>query len=318
MSATPIHRLAIIGQGLIGSSITRAVHERNMPVEVVVTDASASVRERVRELGLGRAKVVDSAAAAVAGADLVVLCVPVGQIFGVAQSIAGSLKAGAIVSDVGSVKVSAVGGMVRALKRGQPVVGAHPLAGTEFSGPDAGLPRLFVDRWCILAPAENCPPDAVAAVSLFWQQLGSEVELMTPLRHDEVLSLTSHLPHLIAYSIFHTALRDEQQNNDEVIKFSAGGFRDFTRIASSNPSMWRDIFIANREPVLRALAEFTKDIEQCRKAIEDGDGEMLLDLFSTSRLTRRSLIEREHISVRKARESQPETRYLSRPYASDD
>ncbi len=316
--ALAINRLAIIGQGLIGSSITRAVHERKLNVETVVTDASPAVRNRVRELGIGQARIADTAAGAVADADLVILCVPVGQIGAVAASIAKALKPGAIVSDVGSVKVSAVNDMVAALVHGQPVVGAHPLAGTEFSGPDAGLPRLFVDRWCILTPHENCPADAIEAVRDFWVKIGSDVELMTPLRHDEVLSITSHLPHLIAYSIFHTALRDEQKNSDEVIKFSAGGFRDFTRIASSNPSMWRDIFIANREPVLRALDEFAKDIAGARDAIEKGDGDMLLDLFSTSRLTRRSLIEREHISVRKAKDKQPEKRFLARPYASDE
>ncbi len=316
--AFAINRLAIIGQGLIGSSITRAVHERKLNVETVVTDASGGVRDRVRELGLGAARIANSAAEAVSGADLVIVCVPVGQIGAVCASIAEALKPSAIVSDVGSVKVSAVNDMVQALRPGQPVVGAHPLAGTEFSGPDAGLPKLFVDRWCILTPHENCPVEAVEAVRDFWVQIGSDVELMTPLRHDEVLSLTSHLPHLIAYSIFHTALRDEQRNKDEVIKFSAGGFRDFTRIASSNPSMWRDIFIANREPVLRALDEFAKDIARTRTAIEQGDGDMLLDLFSTSRLTRRSLIEREHISVRKAKENQPEKRFLARPYASDE
>jgi cyclohexadieny/prephenate dehydrogenase len=313
-----ISRLGIIGQGLIGSSITRAVHERQLPVSIKVTDASDAVRRRVRELGIGQAKVVETPQEAASNVDLVVICVPVGQIGAVARAIAGALDRNTIVSDVGSVKVSVVSEMVAAFAPGQPVVGAHPLAGTEFSGPDAGLPKLFVDRWCIITPHESCPGAAVAAVRDFWVALGSEVETMTPVRHDEVLSLTSHLPHLIAYSIFHTALRDEQEHNDEVIKFSAGGFRDFTRIASSSPAMWRDIFLANRGPVLKSLEEFGRDIERARKAISQGDGDALLDIFSTSRLARRSIIEREHISVRKPKEMPGDELRLARPYASDD
>lgn len=318
MEDVPFRRVAIVGQGLIGSSITRAIYESGATPEVTVTDASPAVRQRVRELGIGAARVAETAAEAARDADLVVLCVPVGQIGAVAAEIAPVLKPGAVVSDVGSVKVSAVEDMAANLPAGQPVVGAHPLAGTEFSGPDAGMPKLFVDRWCIITPALDCPQDAVLRMRSFWEGLGSEVEMMTPQRHDEVLTLTSHLPHLIAFSIFHTALRDEKDHGDEVIKFSAGGFRDFTRIASSNPTMWRDIFIANRGPVLAALKEFMKDLDACREAIEQGNGEALQEMFSTSRITRRSVIEREHITVRKAREKQKEQpRFLARPYSSD-
>ncbi len=316
--APVIRKLAIIGQGLIGSSITRAVYERQAAGEVSVTDASDKVRARVVELGLVQAKVVSTAGEAVRDADLVIICVPVGQIAAVSRQIAPNLKSGAIVSDVGSVKASVVADMSANLPDGVHVVGAHPLAGTEFSGPDAGLPKLFVNRWCILTPAPDCDPVALEVIRRFWEALGSQAEIMTPLRHDEVLSMTSHLPHLIAFSIFHTALRDEERTGSEVIKFSAGSFRDFTRIASSNPVMWRDIFLTNREPILNALRELLSDVEACASAIEAGDGATLEAMFSTSRTTRRRVIEKEHISLKPEKPSEQQPRFLARPYASDD
>jgi len=311
-----VGKLAIVGQGLIGSSITRAAFAARAAREVVVTDASAKVRRRVTELGIGEARVVETAADAAAGADLVVICVPVGRIVAVARDIAGALKDGAVVCDVGSVKAEVAAGMRAALPAAVHLVPAHPLAGTEFSGPDAGQANLFSSRWCILTPPERTSAEAVAAARAFWEALGAQVAIMSPLLHDRVLSVTSHLPHLIAFSIFHTALRMEEEFASEVIKFSAGGFRDFTRIASSNPGMWRDIFLSNREPVLETLARFRDDIETFARAIEAGDGERLEALLSTSRLTRRKIIEKEHISLQPAREEALPP--LISPYASDD
>jgi cyclohexadieny/prephenate dehydrogenase len=312
-----IRKLAVIGQGLIGSSITRAAVERGIAQEIVVTDASDKVRKRVRELGLGEARVVDTALEAVADADLVVICVPVGQIAAVANQVAPAMKAGAILSDVGSVKASVVAAIQPELPDHVALVPAHPLAGTELSGPDAGLPSLFINRWCILTPSEGTDAKAIEKAKQFWEALGSKAEIMTPEHHDYVLSITSHLPHVAAYSIFHTALRYERETNSDVIKFSAGSFRDFTRIASSNPTMWRDIFLGNKDQVLDILRRFMGDLEEFAKAIEAEDGEKLEKLLSTSRLTRRKVIEKEHISLQPKPDSLKSDRALARPYSSD-
>lgn len=314
-----VKKLAVIGQGLIGSSITRAVYKNGAAEEIAVTDLSDDVRQRVKELGIGQSRVCATAAEAAIDADLVIACVPVGQLGEVAAEIASSLKPGAIVSDVGSVKRTAIGDMQPHLAKGVHLVPAHPLAGTEFHGPDSGKPRLFEDKWCILTPAEDCDPQAVETMSKFWQALGSHVETMSADRHDRVLSMTSHLPQLIAYSIFHTALRYEEETQAEVIKYSAGGFRDFTRIASSNPSMWRDIFLMNKEPCLASLKSFMADLQDCADAIEKEDGERLLEIFSTSRTTRRKVIEKEHVSVLASRKNKGrKVPRLLRPYASDE
>jgi cyclohexadieny/prephenate dehydrogenase len=313
-----ISKLAIIGQGLIGSSITRAVFERGRVRETTVTDQSEKVRRRVLELGLGQARVTETSMEAVADADLVIACVPVGQIGAVAREIAPHLKHGAIVSDVGSVKQSVIDDMLEALPDNIHLVPAHPLAGTEFFGPDSGTPELFADRWCILTPLPDCDAGAVARTKAFWEGLGSLVETMSPQEHDSVLAITSHLPHLIAFSIFHTALRHEDVSGTEVIKYSAGGFRDFTRIASSNPTMWRDIFLRNKDACLAVLKQFLADVEVVAAAIEAGDGNTLEQLFSTSRMTRRRVIEREHVSQRADMERRKKVRPLIRPYASDE
>ncbi|MEX0954141.1 MAG: prephenate dehydrogenase/arogenate dehydrogenase family protein [Rhizobiaceae bacterium] len=312
-----VKKLAVIGQGLIGSSITRAAVERGVVSELVVTDNSDKVRRRVRELGLGEAKVVDTSAEAVADADLVVICVPVGQIAKVAAEVAPVMKAGAILSDVGSVKASVVAEILPVLPHGIHLVPAHPLAGTEQSGPEAGLPSLFINRWCILTPPDGTDPSAVEKAKQFWEALGSKAEIMTPEHHDYVLSITSHLPHVAAYSIFHTALKYERETNSDVVKFSAGGFRDFTRIASSNPAMWRDIFLGNKVQVLDILRRFMGDLDEFANAIEAEDGEKLEKLLSTSRLTRRKVIEKEHISLQPKPDSLKSDRALARPYSSD-
>jgi cyclohexadieny/prephenate dehydrogenase len=314
--STIFNRLAIIGQGLIGSSITRAIYEHSVAGEVTITDSSPKVRKRLRDLGLGTAKVVDTNREAVEGADLVIACVPVGKYGAVAKEIAKHLQHGAILSDVGSVKGSVVRDVLPQIPAHVRFIPAHPLAGTEQSGPDSGLANLFENRWCILTPSNDSDARAIKKVKSFWEALGTQVEIMSVEHHDYVLAITSHLPHLIAFSIFHTAIHHEQLTNSEVIKFSAGGFRDFTRIASSNPTMWRDIFLNNKEAVLKVLEEFNSDISELAKAIEQGDAEKLIDNLSTSRLTRRRVIEKEHISL--APKKAKEERILARPYGGND
>jgi len=312
-----VNRLAIIGQGLIGSSITRAVSANRIARELVVTDASPKVRKTVAELGLGIAKVVETSAEAVRDADLIVACVPVGQYGALAKEIGPHLKAGAIVSDVGSVKGAVVRDMLPHLPKNVHLVPAHPLAGTEHSGPESGLADLFENRWCIVTPLEGASENAVTTLQSFWKALGSEVEIMSVPQHDKVLAITSHLPHLIAFTIFHTGLKHEEISNSEVMKYSASGFRDFTRIASSNPTMWRDIFLNNKEAVLGALKQFNEDLADLAKAIETNDAQKIVDVLSTSRLTRRKVIEKEHISVTAPKREHEDAFPIVRPYGDD-
>jgi cyclohexadieny/prephenate dehydrogenase len=285
----PFARVSIVGLGLIGSSIARAVRE-NMP-EVGLTgyDADPAVRARAREIALVR-ELCDTPGDAVSGADLVILCVPVGAMESAAEAIAASLPAGAIVSDVGSSKAS-VAATLREKLPSAHIVPAHPVAGTENSGPDAGFASLFRGRWCILTPDEAADPADVDAVSEFWRRLGAKVEIMDAKHHDLVLAVTSHLPHLIAYTIVGTASDLEGVTESEVIKYSAGGFRDFTRIAASNPTMWRDIFLANREAVLDMLQRFHEDLTMLQRAIRWGDGDTLFELFTRTRAIRRGIVE---------------------------
>ena len=283
----PFARVAIIGMGLIGSSLARAVRETMPTVRLTVTDGDAAVRERVRALDLAD-DVTDNAGAAVVDAELVILAVPVGATAAVAAEIAAELAPGAIISDVGSVKAPVLANLTAALP-GFAIVPGHPVAGAEKSGPDAGFASLFKDRWCILTPAvENADSDKVAA---FWTRLGAKVEFMDAKHHDRVLAVTSHLPHLIAYSIVGTASDLESVTRSEVIKYSAGGFRDFTRIAASDPVMWRDVFLNNREAVLETLGRFTEDLVALQRAIRWGEGETLEALFTRTRAIRRSIID---------------------------
>ncbi len=313
-----VKKLAILGQGLIGSSITRAVFERKLAREIVITDNSEKVRKRLLELGLGAAKVVDNNVEAVNGADMVIGCIPVASYRDLMGEIAPHLKPGAIVSDVGSVKQNIVAEAMPLLPAGVHFVPAHPIAGTEFSGPDAGLPKLFVNRWCILTPPEGCDEAAVQTVKSLWEGMGSKVEIMTPFRHDSALALTSHLPHLVAFSIFQTAIAEEERTHSPVMQFSAGAFKDFTRIASSNPTMWRDIFLKNKGPLLDAFHKLMIDMQSMADAIEKDDGQKLEDLLTVSRLTRRRVIEKEHISLLPEDKSAKLEDTLFRPYSSDD
>jgi cyclohexadieny/prephenate dehydrogenase len=283
-------RLALIGVGLIGSSIARAAREQGVVREIVATARSEATRKRVVELRIAD-KVVESNAAAVAGADLVIVCIPVGACGAVAAEIGPHLKAAATVSDVGSVKASVLRDMAPHLPAGIQFVPAHPVAGTEYSGPDAGFAELFVNRWCILTPPEGTSPEAVERLAAFWRAFGAKVETMTADHHDLVLAVTSHLPHLIAYTIVGTAFELREVTQSEVLKFSAGGFRDFTRIASSDPTMWRDIFLANRDAVLEMLGRFSEDVSELTRAIRRGDGDALFDIFTERRAIRRSIVE---------------------------
>jgi cyclohexadieny/prephenate dehydrogenase len=235
--------------------------------------------------------VVETNVEAVADADLVILCIPVGACGPVAQEIAAHLKPGAVVSDVGSVKAAVVRDMAPHLPKSAHFVPAHPVAGTEHSGPDSGFAELFINRWCILTPPEGTDPDAVQRLRAFWAGLGARVETMTPEHHDLVLAITSHLPHLIAYTIVGTAEELAQVTESEVIKFSAGGFRDFTRIAASDPTMWRDVFLANKEAVLEMLGTFNEDLSKLTRAIRRGDGEALFEHFARTRAIRRGIVE---------------------------
>jgi cyclohexadieny/prephenate dehydrogenase len=261
--------------------------------------------------------VVDTSAEAVRGADLVVACVPVGQYGALAKEIGPHLKAGAVVTDVGSVKAAVVRDMRPHLPAGVQLVPAHPLAGTENSGPESGLADLFENRWCIVTPLPDAQIEAIDKVRSLWKALGAEVEVMPVEQHDKVLAITSHLPHLIAFSIFHTGLKNEAASDSEIMKYSAGGFRDFTRIASSNPVMWRDIFLNNKEAVLDVLKQFNADLSELAHAIEQGNDERIVDILSTSRLTRRKVIEKEHISVTAAKRGQEDVFPIVRPYGDD-
>lgn len=285
----PFSRVSIIGLGLIGSSIARAVRQHMPGVRLAGHDADPAVRETARALNLCD-DIADHAGAAVTDADLVILCVPVGAIGAVAELIAPDLPADAIVSDVGSSKAS-VAAALGAVIPARQIVPAHPVAGTENSGPEAGFASLFHGRWCILTPVEGGDPVAAARLQAFWERLGAEVDQMTPEHHDLVLAVTSHLPHLIAYTIVGTASDLETVTRSEVIKYSAGGFRDFTRIAASDPTMWRDVFLANREAVLDMLQRFSEDLSALQRAIRWGDGDMLFDLFTRTRAIRRGIIE---------------------------
>jgi cyclohexadieny/prephenate dehydrogenase len=287
---TPLfERVAIIGFGLIGSSIARAARHLNLAQTIVAVDRSPAVLERVRALRLADETAAD-AAEGVRGADNVIFCIPVGAYGETMRRIAGALAPGAILSDVGSVKGAVLTQVQPLLPAGVHFVPAHPVAGTEHSGPDAGFVTLFHNRWCILTPPDGADEAAVARVRAFWEAMGSNVEVMSAGHHDLVLAITSHVPHLIAFNIVGTAADLETVTQSEVIKFSAGGFRDFTRIAASDPTMWRDVFLHNKEAVLEMLGRFNEDLAALARAIRWGDGDALFALFSRTRAIRRGII----------------------------
>lgn len=290
MTAIPFDTLALIGIGLIGSSIALRARQAGLARTIVVCDADRAVLTRAEALKLGD-RYTTEADKAVAGADAVLLCVPVGAIEPVTRAIVPALKPGAIVSDTGSVKLTPARVFSQLLPETVHGIPGHPIAGTEESGPDAGFATLFDGRWFIATPPHNADPDAVARLTAFWQGCGSTVELMDAEHHDRVLAITSHLPHLIAYNIVGTVSELEGETKSEVIKFSASGFRDFTRLAASDPTMWRDVFLNNRESVLEMLGRFTEDLTALQKAIRRGDGAALFDRFTQTRDIRRGIIE---------------------------
>lgn len=292
MSDPVFARIAIIGAGLIGASIARAATEYGAAGEVVLHDASEDVRARAAALGLGT--VAPSLEAAVSAADCVIVCVPVGAIGAVAAGAAPHMPAGAILTDVGSVKAEAASALAAAAEPHIHVIPGHPIAGTEQSGPEAGFATLFRGAWHILTPLPGGGEGYDAAVdtlSAFWQRLGARVETMDAARHDRVLAITSHLPHLIAFNIVATAFDMETVEQGEVVKYSAGGFRDFTRIAASDPVMWRDVFLNNKEAVLECLGRFTEDLAALQRAIRWGDGDMLMREFTRARSIRKAIID---------------------------
>jgi cyclohexadieny/prephenate dehydrogenase len=285
-------KMAVVGCGLIGSSIVRAARQHGVVDRIVVADASPDVRRRVGELAIADEVTADPAEAA-RDADLVLLATPPGALAAAAQACAPALKPGAVLTDVGSVKGSVGEALAQAAPEGVFVVPGHPIAGTEFSGPDAGFPELFHDRWTILTPLDSKDPaygEAVKRLTRFWEGLGARVELMDERHHDLVLAVTSHLPHLIAYNIVGTAADLEEVTEAEVMKYSAGGFRDFTRIAASDPVMWRDVFLLNKDAVLEILARFTEDLQALSRAIRWGEAEKLQALFTRTREIRRGVV----------------------------
>jgi cyclohexadieny/prephenate dehydrogenase len=285
-------RVAIIGVGLIGSSIARAARAYAAAGEIVLYDASPDVRARVDALGLGI--VATSLEAAVNEADCVILCVPVGALGAAAAGAVPAMKPGAILTDVGSVKGEAARALELAADGRIHVIPGHPIAGTEQSGPEAGFATLFRGAWHILTPVSGTAAgadEALARLTAFWAALGAKVETMDAARHDRVLAITSHLPHLIAFNIVATAFDMETVEQGEVVKYSAGGFRDFTRIAASDPVMWRDVFLHNREAVLECLGRFSEDLAALQRAIRWGDGDMLMREFTRARTIRKAIID---------------------------
>jgi cyclohexadieny/prephenate dehydrogenase len=288
--SAPFASVAIIGIGLIGSSIARGVRQYMPDVRILLGDASAEVVARATALGLGDLASIELDAV-VREADLVILCTPVGSAGDVTRAIAPHLKSGALLSDVGSVKAQVIEAVLPHLPDDVQFIAAHPVAGTEKSGPDAGFAALFQNRWCILTPAADCNAEALAKLIAFWQMLGAKTDIMEAGHHDLVLAVTSHVPHLIAYTIVGTASDLEGVTQSEVIKYSAGGFRDFTRIAASDPTMWRDVFLSNKDAVLEILQRLSEDISMLQRAIRWGQGDVLFDLFSRTRDIRRSIVD---------------------------
>jgi cyclohexadieny/prephenate dehydrogenase len=315
MSGVLFERVALIGLGLIGSSLSHAMRRGGLARTIVGCAKTEVTRATALRLGLVEEAHAD-AAKAIAGADLVVLCVPVGACGAIAQQIAPTLAPGAILTEVGSVKGAVIRDVAPHVPAGVHFIPGHPIAGTEHSGPEAGFAELFDNRWCILTPLPGTEPAAIDKLKRLWEAMGSQVELMNAEHHDLVLAITSHVPHLIAYNIVNTAAHLERVTDSEVIKFSAGGFRDFTRIAASDPTMWRDVFLNNKEAVLEMLGRFSEDLTALQRAIRYGEGEKLFKLFDEARAIRKGIIQagqdtaapdfgRPHGPVETARKAKP-------------
>jgi cyclohexadieny/prephenate dehydrogenase len=290
MTAFSFERVAIIGFGLIGSSLGRALRNHGLVGEIVACDASEAARAEIADLALAD-RITADPADAVAGADLVIICTPVGSYSALGAAIAPHLAPGAIVTDVGSVKQSVIRDLGPTIPHHAHFVPGHPIAGTEKSGPRHGFGDLFEGRWAVLTPLPETDRIAVDKVAALWRAIGSQAVEMDAQHHDKVLAITSHLPHLIAYTIVGTAVDLEESLQSEVVKFSAGGFRDFTRIAASDPTFWRDVFLNNREAVLEMLQRLTEDLAALQRAIRRGEGDFLYERFARAREIRRGVIE---------------------------
>ncbi|MCF6115944.1 MULTISPECIES: prephenate/arogenate dehydrogenase family protein [Mesorhizobium] len=290
MTSPMFEKIALVGIGLIGSSLARVIHREGLAGHVAISTRSETTLARAKQLGLGSSYTSD-AKEAVGDADLVIVSVPVGSSGEVAEEIAPALKPGAILTDVGSTKASVIAQMQPHVPAGVHFIPGHPLAGTEKSGPDAGFAELFENRWCIFTPLPGTDPAALEKLSEFWRRCGSNIDTMDPQHHDMTLAIVSHLPHIIAYNIVGTADDLESVTKSEVIKYSASGFRDFTRLAASDPTMWRDVCLHNKDAILEMLARFSEDLASLQRAIRWGDGEKLFDLFTRTRAVRRSIIE---------------------------
>jgi len=283
-------KIALVGIGLIGSSLARVIAREGLAGHVAISTRSAATLARAEELKLGDSYTTD-AAEAVRDADLVIVSVPVGSSGAVAKEIASALKPGAIVTDVGSTKRSVIDQMAPHMPAGVHFIPGHPLAGTEKSGPDSGFAELFENRWCIFTPPPGTDPAALEKLAAFWRACGSNIDVMDADHHDRVLAIVSHLPHIIAYNIVGTASDLEEVAEGEVIKYAASGFRDFTRLAASDPTMWRDVCLHNKDAILEMLARFSEDLAYLQRAIRWGDGDKLFDLFTRTRAVRRSIID---------------------------
>jgi cyclohexadieny/prephenate dehydrogenase len=290
MTMPIFERVALIGLGLIGSSLSHAMRRGGLADSIVGAAQSEKTRDTALRLGLV-SSVYATPAEAVREADLVILCTPIGVCGAIAADIAPALRPGAILTDVGSVKGAVLRDVAPHVPAGVHFIPGHPIAGTEHSGPESGFAELFDGRWCVLTPPEGADPAAVDKLAGFWRACGSHVEIMPADHHDMVLAITSHVPHLIAYNIVNTARHLERVTDTEVIKFSAGGFRDFTRIAASDPVMWRDVFLNNKEAVLEMLGRFSEDLTALQRAIRYGEGEALHQMFIEARAVRRGVIE---------------------------
>ncbi|WP_292534635.1 prephenate/arogenate dehydrogenase family protein [Mesorhizobium sp.] len=290
MASPMFEKIALVGIGLIGSSLARVIHREGLAGHVAISTRSETTLARARELGLG-SSYTTAAKQAVGDADLVIVSVPVGSSGEVAEEIAPALQQGAILTDVGSTKASVIAQMQPYVPAGVHFIPGHPLAGTEKSGPDAGFAELFENRWCIFTPLPGTDTAALEKLSEFWRRCGSNIDTMDPQHHDMTLAIVSHLPHIIAYNIVGTADDLESVTKSEVIKYSASGFRDFTRLAASDPTMWRDVCLHNKDAILEMLARFSEDLASLQRAIRWGDGEKLFDLFTRTRAVRRSIIE---------------------------
>ncbi|GBQ08365.1 cyclohexadienyl/arogenate/prephenate dehydrogenase [Acetobacter cerevisiae DSM 14362] len=291
-AATPVFdTLVVVGPGLIGSSVLRRAQQKGtLARELIAVDVSPEARARVEELGIADRVMADAAEAA-ALADCVMLCVPVGAMGPVAEKVLPVMRPGSILTEVGSTKVSVIEAISPFLRPDVAYVPAHPMAGTEYSGPDAGFATLFEDRWCLLTPLDGTPPEALNAIRTLWERCGARLREMTPAHHDRVCAIVSHLPHLLAFTICGTADDLADETRSEVLDFAASGFRDFTRIAASDPVMWRDVFLSNREALLEMLARFMEDAQAMARAIRWGDEDYIVDRIQRGRAIRKSLIE---------------------------